>query len=212
MKPSRWSKSFSASQTRQMTPNAEPYRGFFVHPADSKHLLPLKFNFAPIIPQRGCIVKRFFARNLIKLGKVRFTLANVRLNPANSPVGQANVRYNPANDRFKGFFAQLACASAKLISTKIIAMRTEVQNLSAKLRLRADLTVNARACLNKLFPSPPLVLYRSGDRKSRKNLRGALKRFGTIWHDFTTPRHFLMEFSRSEDIIASRPREFASVI
>lgn len=44
-----------------MTPNAEPYRGFFVHPADSKHLLPLKFNFAPIIPQRGCNVKTFFA-------------------------------------------------------------------------------------------------------------------------------------------------------
>ena len=91
--------------------------------SDSKHLLPLKFNFAPIIPQFFTQVKRFFARNLIKLGKVRFTLANVRLNPANSPVGQANIRYNPANDHFKGFFAQLACASAKLISTKIIAVR-----------------------------------------------------------------------------------------
>ena len=153
-----------------MTPNAEPYRGFFVHPADSKHLLPLKFNFAPIIPQRGCIVKRFFARNLIKLGKVRFTLANVRLNPANSPVGQANVRYNPANDRFKGFFAQLACASAKLISTKIIAKRTEVQNLSRKLRLRASARASTKIILS---PFPPWILYRSGDRKSRKNLRGA---------------------------------------
>ena len=91
--------------------------------ADSKHLLSLKINFAPIIPQFFTQVKRFFTRNLIKLGKVRFTLANVRLNPANSPVGQANVRYNPANDRFKGFFAGFACASAKLISTKIIAVR-----------------------------------------------------------------------------------------
>ena len=90
-----------------MTPNAEPYRGFFVHPADSKHLLSLKFNFAPIIPQRGCKVKGFFQKTHFILNRGSF-------------YGRKGFKRGEKGllPRERGFQRGAFCASAKIISTK----------------------------------------------------------------------------------------------